>query len=60
MGAALTDNNPLDLRAAIRAILSGALIDTEVVLKITSPVNPVNAGSVTAYALFQNLSDRAK
>ena len=54
MGAALTDRDAPDGCAAARAGFSAALVDLEVVLEVSAPVNPVDAGALAADALLQH------
>ena len=59
MGAALADDETLDGCAALRARLASALVDAEIILKVTTAVNPVDAGALAVNAFFQDLADAA-
>jgi hypothetical protein len=56
MRTSLSDYNPLDSRSTIGARLTSTLINPEVVLKITTPVDPVYTGAVGADAFLQGLT----
>ena len=55
MRASLSDFHPDNGGAAGRAGLASAAISAEMVLKISSPVDPVDAGPLVADAIFQDL-----
>ncbi len=57
MGAALANDNALDRRPAVVAGLTSALVDMEIVLEITAPIDPINAGALALDAVFQHLAD---
>ena len=46
MGSSLTNSGLVDRLAATRAWIVGLLIDLEMVLKISAPVDPIDTGSV--------------
>ena len=52
MGAALTDNDPLDRCSTDRTGLPGSLVHVKGILEISSAVDPVNAGAIAADAFF--------
>lgn len=58
MRAALADHRAYNLRATGQAGLACALIDTKVILKIPSPVNPVDTGALSLYSSPQHLANR--
>lgn len=55
MRAALANGDALYLRSAAAASLAVALIDLEIVLKVTPAVDPIDAGAVTCYTFLQHL-----
>ena len=57
MRASLRDHNPADEGPANRAGLSLATVHPEMVLKLPSPVHPVDAGAVAPDALMQYRAD---
>jgi len=57
MGSALPDNDALNRRAANLAGLPGALVNLEMVLKVSTAVNPIDACTMMLDALLQNLAD---
>ena len=57
MRAALPDHDALNRRAAFRTRLTGPLVDSKILLKITAPVYPIDAGPISLDAGFQHLPD---
>ena len=57
MRPALTDDDSLDRCSTLRAGLPGALVCTEIVLKITAAVDPIDAGPISADAFLQGGTD---
>lgn len=60
MGAALRYNNSLDRCAAGKARFTRALIDLEMILKITPAVNPIDARAVAPDAFTQDFPNRVE
>ncbi len=54
MCAALTDDDLFDDRATHRTWLAVAAVHAEMILKITTAIDPVYAGAVVANALLKN------
>lgn len=57
MGSTLAYEYPLDKCPALRAGLPGALVNTEIVLKIAAAVDPIDAGPIAADAFIQGFAD---
>ena len=57
VGAALADDETLDGCAALRTRLASPLVDAEIILKVTTAVNPVDACALAVNAFFQDLAD---
>jgi hypothetical protein len=47
----------LNGRSTNRAWISGALVDPEIVLKVTAAINPIDAGTLALNPLHQYLPD---
>ena len=60
MGSALGNRRADDQRAANRAGLTFALINLEIVLKITSAIDPVDAGSIVVNSELEAFFDLLK
>ena len=54
MRAALADQHARDLSSAARAGFARAPVDIKIVLKITSAIDPVDAGTITLDTLFSH------
>ena len=57
--AALTDDNPLDLRSAHRTGFAFTVINPKIVLKFAAAIDPVYRGAITANPFLQNFADRS-
>ena len=57
MCSPLAYNDPHNRLAAHRARLAGTLVNAEVILKITSPVYPIDAGAITANAFLEHIAN---
>jgi len=57
MRSALPNHDPFDLRPTNTAWFACSLVHAEIVLKVSSPVNPVNTGSIAADTFFEYPSD---
>lgn len=55
MGPALTDHNAFHQRTALETRLALASINAEIVLKISTAVDPIDAGAVMFNSRQQNL-----
>ena len=53
MRPALANDYALDKCSALRTGLPGTMVCTEIVLKITAAVNPIDAGPISADAFLQ-------
>ena len=58
MGASLTNNGLVDRLTAAGTRVVGLLIDLEMVLEISSAVDPVDTGAVSFDSSLQGISDR--
>lgn len=57
MGTPLTNDNSFDGLTALGTRLAGLLINVEIVLEISTTINPINAGSVMIDAGLQGFTD---
>jgi hypothetical protein len=57
MSATLPHYYACNWRATFWTRLASALVDAEIVLEITTPVDPINAGSISGDPLHQNRAD---
>ena len=57
MSASLSNDNSCNWRATFRARFTCALINPEIILEITSPVDPIYAGTIPDYTIPQHHSD---
>ena len=56
MGTSLPNDYACNWRATFNTGFSGPLVDTKIILEITSPVNPIDAGTVTGNPFTQDSS----
>ena len=57
MCATLADDHPPNFSTTNRAGLPLAVVDLEVILKVSAPIHPVQAGTVMPEALLQHGAD---
>jgi hypothetical protein len=59
MGTSLAYHDALNRSAASRARFTGLLVNTKVILEVTTSVNPVDTSTVASDALIQHLTNAA-
>ena len=57
MGAALTDQDPIDLFSAGKTGFTFASVNLKMILKFSAAINPIDAGSIAKYTFFQYIPD---
>jgi hypothetical protein len=60
VGAALPHNYTCNWRATFEARLTGTLVNAEIILKITSAIDPIDAGAMAINTILQDLADTDK
>ena len=58
MCTALTNDNPFDVCPTGGTGLSGAIINTEIILEFTATIDPVNGCAIAANTFLQDCTDR--
>src|SRR5512139_254605 len=57
MRTSLPDNNTCNWRATNQAGFASALVNAEIILEITTPVDPINAGAIASNPFLQHRAD---